>query len=177
MRLEVARMVADWLQDGTKGVDAKLAVLVADGSDVIPTTVPTIVDETRNQSAAVGRLDDLTLPAITVHVSEVRYQQPEFLQPTGYADAEVTVLIRYAERTENPATARVNGCYVVKAILGSLRELHMNAQAASRTRNNVQMVACEGLLEVGLTEEVGDAWLVAGVEARYLARTIVPMGA
>lgn len=177
MRLEAARIVADWLGDATYGVDAKLAVVTGDDSDTVPSAVATIVDDTRDVNAALGRLDGLTLPAITVSVSEVRYRETEFLQTGGYADADVTVLIRYAERTDNPATARANGCYVVRAILGSLRELHLTAQAASRTRNGVQLVACEGLTEVALTEEVGDAWLVAGVEARYYARTATPMGA
>lgn len=179
MRAEAVRIIAAWLRDDTYGVAAKLAAVPLDGSDTRPTTIAdaSIVDETQDANAAFGRFDGLTLPALIVSCTEVRYEPATPIQSGEYADGYVTIQVRYAERSVAPATAMTDGDYVVKAVIASLRELHLNANDASRTRNSVQLVSCESLVEQGIYQEVDDAWLVAGIEARYYARTIIPMGA
>jgi hypothetical protein len=178
MRLEAARIIADWLGHATYGVNAKLAVLTLDGSDTRPADVATIVDETRNASAAFRRFDGLTLPAliVTVPVDPV-YRDSELPQSNNRADAFVTVQARYAVRKLAGETAIADGNYIVKAVLASLRELHKNANVASRTRNSVVLVSCEEMLEQGVYEEVEDTWLVTGVQVKYYASDLVALGA
>lgn len=178
MRLETVRIVADWLHDDGLGVAAKLATLPLDAGDVRPITIPptSILDETRHLAAAWRRFEGVALPALMVTGVEVRHLDPEIVQINAYADAEVTIQVRYAERSVTAATMQ-HGDYVIRAVIASLRELHMNAQADARTRNSVQLVSCLDLVEQGIYEEVDDAWLVAAVQVRYLVRTLTPMGA
>lgn len=171
------RIVADWLQDATYGVNAKLDVLSYDSGDTQPSDIATVADETRNASAAVRRFDGLTLPALLVTAPEVEYRPAEMAQYGERSDSYVTVLIRYAERTLAGDDAITNGNYIVKAIVASLRELHKNDNVASRTRNSVRLVSCEDLRELGLYEEVEDTWLLAAVQARYYVADLKPLGA
>jgi hypothetical protein len=55
--------------------------------------------------------------------------------------------------------------------------LELNANVASRTRNNIRLVSCEDLRELGQYEEVEDTWLLAAVQARYYVSDLTPMGA
>lgn len=178
MRLEAVRIIADWLQDATYGVNAKLDVLAYDSGDAQPSDIATVADETRNASAAFRRFDGLTLPALIVTVPvDPEYRDGEQMQAPERIDGYVTVQIRYAERTLAGDDAIANGNYVVKAVLASLRELHKNDNVASRTRNSVRLVSCEDLRELGQYEEVEDTWLLAAVQARYYVSDLKPLGA
>ena len=179
MRLEAARIVTAWLQDNTYGVAAKLAVLPLDGSDVRPTTIAdsSIVDETTNASAAFRRFDGLTLPALIVTCAgEPEQRDGELLQSNDRADGYVTVQVRYTERALDSPTAIVDGTYVIRAVIASLRELHANANVASRTRNSIRLVSCESITEQGIYEEVDDTWLLAAVQVKYYVSNLLPLG-
>lgn len=179
MRLEATRAVAAWLQGDTYGYAPKLAGLSTDGADSLPTTVAdaSVVTEFDNQNAAFNRFDGMTLPAIIVSCVSVEHRDAELPQLNAFADATVTIQVRYAERTLEPHTALVNGCYAIRAVIASLRELHLNDNAASRTRNSVRLVTCESIEEQGQYEQVEDTWLTAAVQLRYHARNLLPMGA
>lgn len=176
MRLPVVRMVADWLDDATNGVAAKLALLTLDGSDTRPSTSITIVDETRSQDAALGRFDGVELPAVMVAVEEVEHRDPEFQTHTDRADATVRVLVRYAERTDSGADAITNGYYVLKAVVASLREWLKPDYESDRTRLGVRVIACESLRELSIYQQADDTWLIGPVEARYYCSDSAPLG-
>jgi len=180
VRIEVVRAVTAWLKDDTYGYAAKLAALPLDGSDSRPTTVAdaSIVNECDDANAAFHRFDGLTLPALIVSVvGDIEHLEPNQPQTGERADAYVTVQVRYAEKTGASATAIVNGTYAIRAVIASLRELHANANAASRTRNSVRLVSCESLTEQGVYEEVEDTWLLAAVQLKYWVSTLLPLGA
>lgn len=180
MRLETVRMITAWLKNGTYGVAAKLAALPLDGSDTRPTTIgnSSIVDETDNANAAFRRFDGLTLPALIITtVGEPEQRDPELPQSNDRADGYVTVQIRYAERATASQTAIVDGTYILRAVIASLRELHSNANVASRTRNSIRLVSCESITEQGIYEEVEDTWLLAAVQVRYYVSNLLPLGA
>jgi hypothetical protein len=58
----------------------------------------------------------------------------------------------------------------------SLRELHKNANSASRTKDSVQLYSCDDLRQVALAQAVEDAWVTGAVQVRYWARDILPWG-
>jgi hypothetical protein len=177
MRLEAVRCVTAWLKDVTYGVNAKLAALPLDGTDTRPTAIATIVDETDNANAAFGRFDGLTLPALIVTCSgDPEHRDPEQSQTGERVDGYVTVQVRYAERKTASMTAIVDGTYVIRAVIASLRELHKNANVASRTRNSVRLVSCESISEQGSYEEVEDTWLLAAAQFKYYTSNILPLG-
>lgn len=171
------RIIADWLQDATYGVNAKLDVLTYDSGDTQPSDIATFADESRNASAAFRRFDGLTLPALIITAPEVEHKDAEMAQYGERADGSVTVQIRYAERTLAGDDALTNGNYIAKAVIASLRELHKNDNVASRTRNSVRLVSCEELRELGQYEEVDDTWFLAAVQARYYVSDLKPLGA
>lgn len=180
MRLEAVRIVTAWLKNATYGVAAKLAALPLDGSDTRPTTIAntSIVDETDNANAAFRRFDGLTLPALIVTCAgEPEQRDAELPQSNDRADGYVTVQVRYAERAAGSQTAIVDGTYVIRAVIASLRELHSNANIASRTRNSIRLVSCESIVEQGIYEEVEDTWLLAAVQVRYYVSNLLPLGA
>jgi hypothetical protein len=180
VRLEAVRMVTAWLKDDTYGYAAKLAALPLDGSDSRPTTVAdaSIVNECDDANAAFHRFDGLTLPALIVSVvGDVEHLEPNQPQTGERADGMVTVQVRYAEKNTAGATAIVNGVYAIRAVIASMRELHQNANAASRTRNSIRLVSCESLTEQGIYEEVEDTWLLAAVQLKYYVVNLLPLGA
>lgn len=180
MRLEAVRMVTAWLKDDTYGYAAKLAVLPLDGSDSRPTTVAdaSIVNECDDANAAFHRFDGLTLPALIVSVvGDVEHLEPNQPQTSDRADGYVTVQVRYAEKNTAGQTAIANGTYAIKAVIASMRELHKNDNAASRTRNSIRLVSCESLTEQGIYEEVEDTWLLAAVQLKYWVSNLLPLGA
>lgn len=175
------RLVADWLKDDTYGVAAKLAALPKDvtGEGAVTIADLGIIDETRHGKAATRTIDrSLTLPGVIVTSGTVTYTPATPIQLGSYADAMVEVMIRYADRETDPDVAWANGDYVTKAVLASLRQFHIADATSTRTRNSVSLLSCEELAEQGIFEpnEGKDAWVVAGVLARYYARTIIPLG-
>lgn len=174
MLLETSRILADWLDDGTYGVNAKLPAVTLDGTDSVPANV-TVVDETRDDDVALGRLPG-TLPCVAVSVQEVEYADP--LQPhvTGQVSGKVTVLIRYGQRVVDSGTGLSDASYTLRAVMMSLRELHTNEQAAARTRGDVVLISCDDVRQVPLTQEVGDAWVTGAVRATYTMYDLAPRG-
>jgi hypothetical protein len=176
MRLPVVRALADWLDDPTHGVAARLATLTLDSGDTRPSTTLTVVDETRNASAAVDRFDDVDLPALLVTAVEVEHRDPEFQLHTDRADAIVRVVVRYAERTDEGATAITNGYYVLKATIAAMRAWMAPAYEAERTRVGVRVIHCESLRELALYEQNDDTWLIGTIEGRYYCTDSAPLG-
>ena len=174
MLLETNRILADWLADVTNGVNAKLPDVPLDGADLVPANV-TVVDETRNDDVALGRLPD-TLPCVAVSVQEIEYADPVQPHVTNEVSARVTVLVRYGQRTVDGSTGLSEASYTLRAVLMSLRELHTNEQAAARARGSVHLISCEDLRQVPLTQEIDDAWVTGAVRATYTIYDLAPRG-
>lgn len=180
MRIEAVRIVSSWLKDGTYGYAAKLAAIPLDGSDTRPTTIAStsIVDEASNANAAFHRFDGLTLPALIVTMPrEIEYEEPNQPLTGNQIYARLTIRVRYAEKNTSGNAAIANGCYAMRAVAASLRELEKNDNVASRTRNNIRLVQCESMTEQGVYEEVDDTWLLAAVDLRYYVCNLLPLGA
>jgi len=172
--LEVNRILADWLDDATYGVNTKLALVPLDGTDVVPVDV-TVFDETRNDRAAMGRIPD-TLPAVVVSVQEVEYSDPQQPHVTNEVDARVTVLVRYGQREVVGETGLSDAYYTLRAVMMSLRELHTNEQAAARARGSVHLSYCDDIRQVPMTQETEDAWVTGAIRATYVVRDLAPRG-
>lgn len=174
MLLECNRILADWLAHGTFGVNAKIPGVPRDGADTVPPNV-TVVDETRNDSVAMGRLPS-TLPCVAVSVQEIEHSDPVQPHVTNEVAAKVTVLIRYGQRIVDEDKGLTDASYTLRAVLRSLRELHTNEQAAARARGSVHLISCDDLRQVPLTQEVDDAWVTGAIRATYTMYDIAPRG-
>lgn len=178
MQLEVARMVANWLGNVTYGVNAKLALVPRDGSDAAAPVIVTIADETRSFTIAAGRLpkDAALYPLLAVTVKEITYRDSEVPQLSGPADASVSVTIRYAQRQSDQDLGLQDASYTLRAVVMALREFHKDGNAASRTKDSVQIYTCERLTQVPFVQTVDDAWVTGAVEVQYWCRDILPWG-
>ncbi len=139
MILEAIRIIDSWLQDGTNGVNVKLAGLTLDGSDTVPPDIVTFLEETSSAQVARGRMPEATsqLPCLAV------LQSGEVVVPahigTTYFDADITITIWYAAKDKDSDNGRQDAMYTVRAIRQSLTELFKPGNSASRVRGGVQM--------------------------------------
>ena len=175
--IEGARSVTDWLQHATYGVNAKLALVPRDPDDPAPPSLALIADETRHLHAALGLMPDPKQPdqypclLVAEDGTEISNADPQEL-----GESRVTLLIRYGQRTVEPAKGLQASCYTLRAVLMSLRELHLPDHEAARTRNEIQLVVCEQMSLTPLFQEADDAWVTGAVRVTYLVRDNIPRG-
>lgn len=173
MHLEVIRAVADWLEDPTYGVNAKIDVLDLDGSDAAPADVAAILDETRDGIAALRSLpDDTTVPLLCVFMpSDAQFSAVN----QGKQDADTfPVWIAYLDRDTETANAIRDASYVLRAVRKSLNEFHKNGVAA-RTRNGIEIR--NGNVRMSLirpSTELGATAIVMAIQVLYAVRDTDP---
>ena len=176
MHLEVIRAVADWLADGTYGVNAKIDTLDLDGSDVAPTDVADILDETRDGIAALRNLpDDTTVPVLCVFMpSDAQFSAVN----QGKQDADTfPVWIAYLDRDTAAADAIRDASYVLRAVRKSLNEFHKGTAGAiaARLRNGIEIR--NGNIRMSLirpSTELGATAIVMAVQVLYAVRDTDP---
>lgn len=163
MILEAVRAVADWLEDGTHGVAAKLAALDYDGSDTAPTGTLSIIDETRDADAALPRLEE-ALPSIRVQAGDLRSLVGESSSYRHNADVPIDILIAY-ERT-NPSQAVRDCYYVTRAVVQSVEAMFnetIPAAVSARTRNGVFLQVIVAMAAARIRPEPSDTTVTAAV--------------
>ena len=178
MILESVRIISDWLQDATYGVNAKLALMSAagllDGSDTKPADIVTFIEETNDARLARGRVPELPaqLPCLAV------LQSGEVVVPavvgTTYFDADVTIAIWYVARDKDSNDGRQDAMYTIRAIRQSLHELFKPANSASRVRGKVQMFPTGEVTVPPLFTMQEDVPISGAVELRVKVRDIDP---
>ncbi|RTL04203.1 MAG: hypothetical protein EKK62_16815 [Acidimicrobiia bacterium] len=163
MILDVVRAVADWLEDGTHGVAAKLAALDLDGSDTAPTGTLSVLDETRDDDAALPRLG-LTFPSIRVQAGEVRSLDGEAATYQHVADIPLEILI--AREATSPAACVRDLYYTLRATVQSVEALFnetIPAAVTARSRNGVFLQVYTSLSAARVRPEVDDTTGTAAV--------------
>lgn len=135
---EAVRLVADWLEDGTNGVNALLASVPRDGADPLPTSV-TVNDETRDNRIARGRVPESGLPVVVVLSQAATVLDQSVVTDDGFF--AVDLVIQYAAKDLDAYEAKRDGNYVLRAVMWSLRRLRRtDANAAARVRNQVALI-------------------------------------
>jgi len=158
--IEPVRILADWLEDATHGVNAKLATVPRDVGDAQPPAV-TVYDETRDDRIARGRVADPedTLPAVYVTLRNAALLPESQVMDDGFFNADL--LIRYVTRQSDASRAKQEAFYTLRAAAWSVRRLHrLDGSHASRTRNSVVLTRVLTVSYEPTLEEVEDALLV-----------------
>ena len=164
---ELVRLVADWLEDTTYGVNAQLALVPRDGGDAQPTSV-VIVDETRDPRPGRGRVPQDDTPVVTVALQAMTHLT-ETITDDGYLSGEV--IVQYAAKNVEAWKAKRDGNYVLRAVAWSLRRLRrMDANAAGRLRNNVALIGIDPIRFEPWFERVDDTLIVGTVTVPLTAR-------
>jgi hypothetical protein len=166
---ELVRIVADWLEDGTNGVNAQLALVPRDGGDPQPVNV-LVYDETRDNRPARGRVPEgaAELPAITVALQGLTHLT-EQVTDDGYLAAEIVV--QYAAKNVDAWKAKRDGNYTLRAAAWSLRKLRRtDGNAAARLRNSVALIGIDPVRFDPWFERVDDTLVVGTLTVPVTAR-------
>lgn len=165
MILELVRSLTDWLNDGTNGLVAQLALIPLDGADVAP-AVGMIADETRNNMVAEQRLP--STPGVAVNVQQIPLLDGEVQTITRDGVAEVLIRIgRAAADTDN---ATRDSSYILRAAIRSLRLYNSD----TRSRNQIQIFSCTHLAIKPLWAPLDDTVVTGAVVGRWEFRDCAP---
>lgn len=164
MILESVRIVADWLQHATYGVNALRASVPQDTSVTAPPAV-TVLDSTRNAAVARGQVPvGITLPALLVTPADQPLEQTAPAARPWPADATVTVLVRYATSLLDTAQGERDASQTVRAVWRSIGQLMVTSTGESaRTRAQVQLIGVSDMRAATLYEANEDTAITAGV--------------
>lgn len=170
------RIIKDWLDDATDGVNAELAAMTADDldtNDTVPPDVATIIDESRDGNAALKNLPaDVTTPALIIFQAEGFTVSRGLSQ--GKIDAQVgPIAIAYATRNSDPAAGKEDAFYTMDAAYRSLNNLFVGNEA-TRTRAGIQLMNLRDTDLLPMDQEVGDAWLTLALITRFQVRDTRP---
>lgn len=163
MILETVRMIADWLQDSTYGVNALRTSVPLDTGVTSPPAV-TVLDSSRD--GRVGRggvpvLERAEFPALLVSPADQPVeQQGAVIRPWPPA-AVVTVLIRYVTSNSDTAAAERDTSQTIRAVWRCLGSLI--TQRTGTTRAGVQLESIRGVQAATLYETNEDTIVTGGV--------------
>lgn len=164
---ELIRIVADWLEDGTNGVNAQLALVPRDGGDPQPGNV-TILDETRDNRPARGRVPEDGTPVVTVAMQGATHLT-ETVTDDGFLAAEL--VIQYAAKNLDAWKAKRDGNTTLRAVAWSLRKLRRtDGNAAARLRNSVALIGIDPVRFDPWFERVEDTLVVGTLTVPVTAR-------
>lgn len=167
--IEPIRILADWLQHPTHGVNALLAAMPGDPGDPLPTLIATVLDETRDGPTALDLPpEDLErLPALLV-----RAVRPTDLAPSQVnliSLGEASLLVQYAIQEINPDEAmRQMYQTLYRAVPKSIARLLQTAEGdVARHRNQVQLIGLEALTHLDRFSKLESSYLIGGFVARF----------
>jgi len=185
-RLEVERVVADWL---ISDVNARIAVVPRDSADPVPPAIAAFSDPLY-PNTLIGVFDPTRHPWVAEKkeppVSPALYvmcQGPVLMMGEPYpagqiraTTAPIRVAIRYLTTNRDAAVARRDGCYTLRGVARSLRQLDKNEQSETgRLRNSIWFVLGEDPIEFHpVIETIGNARVSGAVVVHYLARDGAP---
>lgn len=176
MELETVRIFADWLQDPTNGVNALLPTTPRDAGDVQPPAFPngSICDSTRHgwvARRAFGHDTPATLPALAVFAESIIMDGDV---ETVLRDAQGQLIIGYCMNKSATEQGTRDALYTLRTVIRSIRQLEQPANADSRLRNSVRLIAIERITQKILFTPWGDGLLVAGVACDLNIRDLAP---
>lgn len=182
MRLEIVRMIADWLLDSTYGVNAYLPSVPRDVGDSAPPNIAdwnstlAVFDETRHLWV-VQREPPPAVPALYVMCDSPvnMIGQPYPNGDVRTTNNPVAIAIRYLTSQSDRVQAHVDGEYTLRGVLRSIAELMKNANEASRTRNSIQLIAAvDPTVYFPIEETVGESTVSGAVLLNVEARDVSP---
>lgn len=167
MILETVRIVADWLDSVTTGVNTYRtgggSVPLDTGVTAFPAV--TVRDSTRDGRVARGQVPPLAnLPALLVTPADQPIDQAVPGVRPWPPDALVTVLVRYACKASDTAAAERDTSQTLRAVWRCIGQLMVTtAGETARTRNSVQLQSIRSLQMATLYEANEDVTVTGGV--------------
>ena len=168
MVLATIRAVADALSNPTYGLAVQLPLVDYDGADTAP-SAPSIIDQTRNIDAALGRYNDQD-NTVSVFLGEGVEMDGEVRQ--YYRDGSVPIICRYI-RSEAQAEENTSAVfYMLQAIERALRVWLSSTTESDRVRSHIMIKSCESLTHEVVTAEQDTVLQVGMIKAVFAVRDI-----
>lgn len=176
MIVECVDLVAEWLADGTNGVNALLPAVPRKAGDVQPASLAAILAETRNGEVARGKFPQATTsyPALVVTVEGDIAIPPDVR--TAKWEALVPVSMLYAVRQVASELGTRDAGYTLRAVLRSIWKLEDPANAAARVRNNITLQGIERIDWLASAAELEDVVVLGGVRVVWRVVDTQPGG-
>lgn len=171
MKLEILRIIADELADGTHGVNALLSTVPRDAGDPEPPALHAIYDETRKGWLARGELPE-ELKAATENPFLVVTMLGDLdfggrSRPSndagGLVRATFRVTVQYVTHQAFTERGEQDGLYTGRAVRSVLQQLFSPARAAARERNGVQLEVLQNITELNVFETIEDRTVIANI--------------
>lgn len=173
MRLELVRMIAAWLKDGTNGVNAKIPGVERDVGDAQPPLIAAWTPDGGSPTIAVFNEADHDFvrekkpppasPALYVMGEGEIEMIGEVMTIQRRTQRDAPVVIRYISDKSDKAEQARDGEYTGRAIVRSLRELMRQANENARKRNNICIEYQSSVSYVPHVEAVGSHRSTGGV--------------
>lgn len=164
MILETVRIVADWLANGTFGVNA-VRTSVPKDTGVTDFPAVQIFDSTRDGRIGRGGIPQMLpteLPALLVTPADSPLEQNGAVIRPWPPDARVTVLIRYVVRDMDTAKAERDTSQTIRAVWRSLGSLVTQRTGTTRA-SQVQLIGVTNMQAATLYESSQDTLVTGGV--------------
>ncbi len=182
MILETVRIISDWLQDATYGVNAvRLSVPKDTGVTDFPAV--TVLDSTRDGRVARGGVPNLNaneFPCLLVSPADQPTDQQAPASRPFPPDATVTVLVRVAMQNVDTARAERDASQIIKCLWWQIPQLMLTPAGAIARGDNVpragvQVYQIQSMQAATLYEAADDTLVTGGVlvtcRVRYLGPT------
>lgn len=175
MILETVRIVAEWLDDPTVGVNAVRTTVPKDAG-VASFPAVTVLDSTRDGRVARGGVPNLEaseFPCLLVTPADQPVEQSGATIRPWPPDGTVTVLVRYATQDTDTASAERNASQTIRAVWWAIGRLILNGRATTLpsqsvgenacARAGVQLIGVRSLQAATLYESTEDGTVTGGV--------------
>lgn len=184
MRLEVVRMVADWLRDPTNGVNAQIPNVPLDEGDEMPPLIPVvesedgeapaIYDATRHEWVA-RRQDPPNLPCLYITTEGPVDLNGEEMTGT-YNDTEtgMVVAVRYLVAEADLQKGIAAGEYTLRAVKRAMKVFMAQEHDADRTRNFICIYALDRVSYHPVVEGVGQSRVAGALTLEFNVRDAAP---
>jgi hypothetical protein len=179
VKAETLRIVADWLDSSSYAVNTLLASVPLDGTDDTPANV-TVLNAADDPHAALDQVptDTADLPALVVTLYTSPLEQVVPASQPWPPDAQVDVLIRYANRNATTTAGVRDESYTLRVIWRSLAKLMTTTEGVTaRTRNSVQLYGLVSMRALTLDRPYQDAIMTGAVILSLRVRDLYAQGA
>lgn len=176
MILESIRMICDTLNTGSLSgysgsVNNLLLTIPKDSGDATPPSMSCIVDETRSDIVASGRYP-ITYPNLIVTVADNTRLDGETYSDNR--DADVAILIRYVQSTNDGAVSTQNTYYTLRAVERCVANFMKSSNVLNRVRNNIQIIECNSIEHVPVYGVIEDLVCTGALKYIFHVRDVSP---
>lgn len=170
--LEATRLLSNWYEDPTNGVNAMLRTIEQRHGETVP-AIASFKNEIDDVEVA-QRLAPVNIPALYTLLEDPIQVDPGNPTRTKQIIDELPISTRIILQTSDTEQARRHAQLIGRAMIKSVNRFMYNENQASRVDNQVCITSVVNMTFVGLREQVGDFMAVAALLITFRAENLDP---